>query len=771
VHPVALAAIAAGMLLITTIFGRLWPSVLANHSSLALGAVAVAAAAGGALADAAPTGIKVYDVVLRVLIAAGAVLAGARARRWAWLMAAGIAAGASTDAPLDWLAFAALGLAVGCALVRQRGLVVGGLVIGAVVQSVLRLSWPDAQGVNALLGLVALVVVIASGARQSRRVRRWTRRVVIAAGAFTLISGATFALAVFEARSDIRNGLDGAEAGLTAARQGDTTTATAQWEVAARHLGSARDVIDAWWAQPVRLVPIAAQHARALTTLTDASAELATEAAAAARDVDPERLRMRQGRVDTNAITNAVPALDRALAALETAAADLSDVHSSWLVPAVDNALDEFDARVGEAVDEARTAAAIGRVAPALLGGDGLRRWFLVVTSPAELRGSGGFIGNYGELTTDAGALAMPRLGRINELNPGSARNASLRDLGPVATELARYGRFRLDQYFQNATVSPDFPTSARAIEHLYPQSGGQPVNGVVSVDPAGLAALLRLTGPVSVSGWPEPISAENAERVLLFEQYVRFPGAERVDFLETVTEAVFDRLTSIDLPSPGTIGRVLGPAVRGRHIQLHSTRAAEQRVFETIGVSGRMAPVRGDFLALATQNSAESKIDWFLRRAITYRARYDPGRGSVRATAEVRLTNEAPTSGLPPIILGGEGYPDIEPSENLQYLSLYSPLGFDGATLDGEPLLMESDSEAGRNVYSAFVRIPPGATVTLRVRLVGVVPGDRRYRLDVAHQPTVVADRLSVDVRSGKRRLVTANVTLDENRSFVARV
>ncbi|MBK9181364.1 MAG: hypothetical protein IPM45_17720 [Acidimicrobiales bacterium] len=42
----------------------------------------------------------------------------------------------------------------------------------------------------------------------------------------------------------------------------------------------------------------------------------------------------------------------------------------------------------------------------------------------------------------------------------------------------------------------------------------------MITVDPAGLAALLRLTGPVSGPGIPSPLTPDNVEQFLLVDQH-----------------------------------------------------------------------------------------------------------------------------------------------------------------------------------------------------------------------------------------------------------
>ena len=45
----------------------------------------------------------------------------------------------------------------------------------------------------------------------------------------------------------------------------------------------------------------------------------------------------------------------------------------------------------------------------------------------------------------------------------------------------------------------------AEAVRQMWPQSGGQPLDGVLYLDPETLAALMHLTGPVTVPGY-DPI-------------------------------------------------------------------------------------------------------------------------------------------------------------------------------------------------------------------------------------------------------------------------
>jgi hypothetical protein len=267
-------------------------------------------------------------------------------------------------------------------------------------------------------------------------------------------------------------------------------------------------------------------------------------------------------------------------------------------------------------------------------------------------------------------------------------------------------------------------------------------------------------------------LTADNAAEELLHTQYVRFPNPDRVDFLGDTARAVFERLVSVTLPGPAKLAQSLAPAVAARHLQIVSLHPDEQAVLDLVGASGRVPPVVGDSLGVVTQNAGPNKIDWFLDRTYEYDVRVDPASGALRATLDVHLRNRAPASGLPPYVIGPvPGDVNGKPGQNRLLLSVYTPWSFDGATLEGKPVLLESGQmELGRRVYSVLVEIPPGATADFHLSLSGsYAAGAPSYRLDIVQQPTARPDRVSVKVApssgsGGERR----TFDLDKPRAVV---
>jgi hypothetical protein len=415
----------------------------------------------------------------------------------------------------------------------------------------------------------------------------------------------------------------------------------------------------------------------------------------------------------------------------------------------VRHAVERLGSELDRADHDAAAAHDAATVAPFLLGVDGSKRYFLAVQNNAEARATGGFIGNYGEVVAEGGKLRVDRFGRIGELNP--APTAPDRTIDADADFEARYGRFQIGRTWQNVNVSPDLPTVAKVVAQLYPQSGGTAVDGVIAIDPVGLAALLQLTGPVQVAPWPEPISAANVVQVTLEGAYERFPVQEqRVEFLGDVSDTVVRAVTTGSLGSPAQIVRTLSPAVRDGHLRMAVLEPKPEQTLRRLGISGAIRRARSDSLFLTTQNAAGNKVDVYLRRTLDYDVTLAPttdGHLSARGSATVTLDNDLPDRTLPAAVIGPYE-PQFVAGENRSFVSLYSPLHFEGAALEGAPLSLESGRELGRNVYSGFVSVPADQRRALRVDLAGRVPDeDGWYRLDLVPQPAVLADDVHVRV------------------------
>src|SRR5690606_28987717 len=148
-----------------------------------------------------------------------------------------------------------------------------------------------------------------------------------------------------------------------------------------------------------------------------------------------------------------------------------------------------------------------------------------------------------GVLEARDGDIELTISGAISELS--RMTDFRTREITGHEEFLLRYDRYQPQRYFQNLTVSPDMRSTAEVAAQMYEQAAGATVDGVIVADPFALAAMLELTGPITVPSVGFPLDSENAAEFLLREQYILYEDEReaRKDRLEDVAEATFEAL------------------------------------------------------------------------------------------------------------------------------------------------------------------------------------------------------------------------------------
>ncbi|HEX8769277.1 MAG TPA: DUF4012 domain-containing protein, partial [Acidimicrobiales bacterium] len=173
--------------------------------------------------------------------------------------------------------------------------------------------------------------------------------------------------------------------------------------------------------------------------------------------------------------------------------------------------LDEVAARAAERLS--RTSRAL-RGAHGFFGAHGPRRYLLTMMNNAEMRDQG-MVLSYGVLQFDGGEFRLVRRGTISDLRLDVPVDTAI----PPGTA-AVFGPSRPTALWQSVNATADFEWSRQTMAKMYHQATGESIDGVISIDIPGLAELLRVIGPVRISGVTKPITAENAGRVLLHDLY-----------------------------------------------------------------------------------------------------------------------------------------------------------------------------------------------------------------------------------------------------------
>ena len=588
-----------------------------------------------------------------------------------------------------------------------------------------------------------------------RKHRRWGWGVLIAAG-ILLILGVLAVAPALGARARLLTGRDELENARELLLSGDLGAASTAF-------GRAEDAFDeagGYARSPVlRLagsVPLAGRSFDAVVVLADAG----RLAASAGSDLADGIERLPDGIADLAPSNGALPveqieafhpAISDARAKLETALAGVRSLPTSWIVGPVADARDRSIAQLEEAAGTATAADALAGALPGLVGSQGERRYFVAAQTPAELRGTGGFMGAYTILTADGGRLDFDRTHNITEL----------RDLSPNKAPPAPDGfgepfaGFGGTGFWRNLNMDPHAPTVGRLIEALYERVTGVPIDGVIFVDPQALADMLEATGPIDDPTLDRTLEAPTVVNYLANEAYVQFgSAAERKRVLGAAVLSVLRRF--LEGTDPVASFRALADAGAGGHLIVHSTDPEVQAALEAAGVAGTVeAPQAGDLFGAFASNADGTKIDFYVRRSLSYRVDLGEGGGS---TAQVALTaeNTAPTDPEQSYVFGPYPGTGLEPGVSQAFLSMYCApgCGFQDATLDGKPQDLELSRERGLSVFSTYVQTAPGTTSELALELqrADAWTGDElggTYRLRIRAQQTVLPTRGTITIQA----------------------
>lgn len=510
----------------------------------------------------------------------------------------------------------------------------------------------------------------------------------------------------------------------TGVRDGDlgplAAAATPMASAAQRAYDAAHDPV---WRAAAHL-PVVGRQLDAVTVTTESLREVTTDAVpalvAAGAQIDPTVLVPTAGRLDLRPLTDAAPLVERASVSVDAAAQGLAAVPTDDLWPLLRDRIEPASARLTDLAAQLGGASRALEVVPRLLGAQGPRTYLVLVLNPAELRSAGGIVGSVLEVSTDDGEVVVQDQRAARDLVQPREPVVELTDAERALLGDAP-GRF-----MQSVTASPDFARTAELASALWARSTGGQVDGVVTIDPVVLAAVLRATGPLQL---PDGTTLDAGSVVgdLLSDAYVRYPDP-------AATDEYFGQVAAT------VAAAALGGVADGRAM-LEALREGSGdgriRLWTSDDVVTDLlagTPFDGSFL-LAPDAAAEgaagvflndatvSKMDYYLDVDVSGALTCSAGAtGVVRTTLTSRAPLEASTT-LPSYVTGAGRHGTPAGSITTQVL-VYSPLGAQIA----EVRLVDGTSESvvgartvqdrGREAVAVTVTLAPGEASTLEVEL-----------------------------------------------------
>lgn len=714
---------------------------------------AIFVAIASAFSGEHPTGMAIWDPVLTALFTFVVCMAGSRS---SWIAAAFVGAvgtlATGLVVPSVWtmVALVGTGLALASdAADQELRAILRTMATGVSMLAIYKIPPVRSFGVPSLIATIAVLPVLFEGWRASlgapfRTSRWWTAlpRVGLAVVALTgvsIIAAALFALPVPSA----------ARQGLGDARNGDFAAAGESFKSVASGSRRISWALNGPWAWPARLVPVVSQHFQ----LAGAGASSAYRGSSAAAKtltlVGNSSLQTPGGALNLDLINAIVPEGLRGTQAVDDLGAAINSPSTNWLVPPVRGLVNDARPTVYRAVLAADGAESLIGYLPPLLGSQKSMRYFVMFGTPAESRELGGLLGAYGVVELDQGKVNLVDAGDNGQLA------AHIATTGNTFDDPEKYSRWYqatdVATYPQNLTSSPMLQEVASAVREVVPPIGGGDIDVVVYMDPFAIEAMVGLVGPIRIPGTAEPLTGENTARFLLVDQYSAFDDPEdREAFLVRMLEQVFSVLSSLELPSFGSLIETFQPLVEEKRIQMVTYDGAINGALEDARLLQKYPnPQLGsDFLAVSSHNGAPTKLDTWLKRKVAYDVTFDPGTGAYQGRATIDLTNEAPAD-LPDYMVDPPnfdgGLNGRNRMANRTIISIYTPHDLVASEVIGQPdAALVSWYEFGYQRHTATLDVERGETVRVTFDLKGSLdPGD--YWLDVANQPLVNDDEVTI--------------------------
>jgi Protein of unknown function (DUF4012) len=287
-----------------------------------------------------------------------------------------------------------------------------------------------------------------------------------------------------------------------------------------------------------------------------------------------------------------------------------------------------------------------------ILGANGARSYLIEQVDPAELRGGGGFIGSYSLLSADHGILKLGKSGDVGSIDIPYPLVGGKKYIAPPNSSLqfTQHG-----WVFGDSNFTADFPTNARAGEQLFLSETGTSVDGVISIDPNAVAALLQATGPIAIPEYKTTAQASTfAEEVFQREEKLVNIVVGKKNFFPIVAERLIDKIANLPTDAWPNLLSILNGTVEARHLQVYFNNAPSESEMDRIGWAGNtVTPSAGRELMLEVEsNYAATKANHFVTRSFDLTITNESGK--LHHHLIINLKNATPAG-----YLGGRGYID----------------------------------------------------------------------------------------------------------------
>lgn len=320
------------------------------------------------------------------------------------------------------------------------------------------------------------------------------------------------------------------------------------------------------------------------------------------------------GQLNMEPIISAAQQLTTVNQSVQSQAKTIQDLPDAK-IGLVNNALQSGKSQMASLAQMTENLTGMLNMLPNFLGANGARNYVLLAQTNSEIRATGGLVGSAGSFSADNGKITVGEFHADAEF----PSNVALDDVNEEGDGTLYSGMY-FGQFVHNISSTPDFPRVASMAQKFWQAAPfGGSSDGVMSLDPVALQAMIGATGDVTLSDG-RALNGSNTAEFLLNSAYKELtPAAQDQYFSETAAQAVDHLFSDMNTQKLMTVAKTMLKMAEQRHLYFWSFREEDQAVLRTAGVTGEIAndaqnPVAGVYL----NEMQASKMDWYIQRKST---------------------------------------------------------------------------------------------------------------------------------------------------------
>lgn len=586
--------------------------------------------------------------------------------------------------------------------------------------------------------------------RRRRRVWPWVLLVIFLLLIGIAVAGAIFVTQALNVRDDLQAAKTQISEVVPLAEAGDVEGVERLTDQVLKRTTSADETVSGPLWQLAGAVPWVGANVDAVRQTTQATHILVRDAMPLALELlplaDPENMKVEGGGINLDIFRAAEPQLPALRAAFDEAKGHIDKIDRSELHPFVESNISQLV----DIVDDAAPAIAFAEenlpVLLSVLGGDGPRNYALLFQNNAETRATGGNPGAGAVLVVDNGKVTM-------RTDAAALRFVTEGPSGKHPQHLAEPAKEALFEpdtwaYSQNYTRTPDFADTAQLMRGLWSETVGGDLHGVISIDPVVLSYMLKVAGPVVIPGENEPVTADNAVKLLLSDTYERFgaDGPAADIYFAKVTAAVFSTVMSGGW-DPLAMVEQLQAASNEQRIYTWFANPDEQAMAVELGTDGAVLTTNDEVTqtGIYLNDVSHSKLEYYLSTQVSVTCSAE----NRTMTTSISMHNSIPGGDLSDYTLGQRnnswGLPRTTMILDVIGMSLPG-----GTLTSSDPAAGERDgwdrnaAYNGREARSLLVTLAKDEKKT--VSFTSTIPDAASDVLEVRYTPTVTQTPVTVD-------------------------